>query len=129
MSFLSGKAARVQYATSSFIAVGKWTATIKVDKHDVTSSESAGYAEFIGGVAQCDFSLEGNYDVGSNPVAAWVPGGNTATVKLYLNGTSGPYVSMPLAFIESFEIGSEVRGKVTVRITGSGTSTFTAPAS
>lgn len=130
MAFQSGKLAKIRIgAVPTTFKSKKWTATYKVQKLETTNSESAGAGEYIGGIADLDVTIEGDYDVGGDPITTLLPGTSISTVKLFLNDTTGVFWLIPTMYVESFETGAEVRGLVSIKITGCGTGAVTKPVS
>lgn len=129
MAQVSGKLAKVRFGVgAATLRIKKWTATAKVQKLEITNAESAGFGEYIGGIADLDFTIEGDYYVGDALLGSFTPGGVVATLKLYINDTGGPFWLIPNAYIEIVETPADVRGLVEFKITGCSTGTFTAPA-
>lgn len=123
---VSAKNAKVRIGATVLYAA-KWTVSNKGQKLDRTNFESAGYGEYVGGILDADVTIEGPYNVGDGPIAVAPPGTSISTVKLYLNDTTGVFWSFPSLYVETFEVSAEVRGLVTLKITGSGNGTFSGP--
>lgn len=129
MAFISGKTGKLRYgaAFGSTLKIKKWSATYKGQKLDVTNAESAGFGEYIGGIVDLDFTVEGDYNLDS-PLTFFAPGTVQANgVKLFLNDTAGVFWQITTPYIESFENTTDVRGLVSFKIVGCGSATFTPP--
>lgn len=129
MAFISGKTGKVRYGGgATVLKVKKWSATYKGQKLDVTNSESAGFGEYIGGILDLDFTIEGDYNLDS-PLAFFAPGTVQANnVTMYLNDTTGVKWIITTPYIESFENTTDVRGLVSFKIVGCGSAAFSVPA-
>ena len=130
--FLSGKFGRVRIgAGPTTLRVNSWRVVPRVDKLDVTNSESAGIGEYIAGIKDLDVTLQCDYYYGSNVFGTLAPGDTVSTIKLYLNATttglSGSYWDIPSMLVTDLPNESQVRGKVTLTINGAGMGAFVAP--
>ena len=125
MAALSGKNGKVRI-NGATLKVTEWAAHVKTQKLDQTNSESGGYGEYLGGVADADVTLRGNFEVATTPLTAYPPGAALANTVLYLDGTSGPQFDCTL-FVETFRYTTPTRGLVTIEITGNSTGVFTFP--
>lgn len=130
MGFLSGKNAKVRFGGgSTTLRVRGWRAIPRCEALDVTNSESSGQGEYIAGIKDLDVTITADYYYGDNVYGTWSPGNTIATVKLYLDGTSGAHWDIPLLYIPDAPNESETRGKVTVTFNGKGMGAIVAPAS
>lgn len=110
----------------------KWEVNNKADKLDVSNFEGGGFKEYIGGMVDCDVSIEFDWygTAGGNPFDAplsILPSTALTNVRLYVNGTAGPFWSFPSFFVESVTNTADTKQQMTLRVTGSSTGTFTDP--
>ena len=129
MAFFSAKNAKIRLG-ATVLTAKSWTATSEADELDVTNFEGGGYTEVIGGVKKLTVQIEIDWDAAANPFDAprtLTPGSTVATVKLYLNDTTGPYWDIPILFIRSASNPMEVRQSARLSINGTGSGTFTHP--
>lgn len=126
---ISGKNAKMRIG--SYVLAGKrWTGTYELDELDVTNFESGGYHECIGGVRKVTVQMDGDFNAAENMFDSppLITDGDTISlVRLYLNGTDGPYWSIPTLLVRSVSNSAEVRGTVTFSISGTGSGVFVLP--
>lgn len=102
-------------------------------KHDVTNSESGGFGTYIGSIIDCDVSLEADYYYGdaAPPVTLFKLLDQTfetvSNVLIYLVKSGGVW-TFPELFVERMPMVIGVRDSINIRVQGSGSGTFTAPA-
>lgn len=125
----SAKNAKIRYGVGiATLTAKKWTATPKVDKIDITNFEAAGFFKPLAGIHYLDITIELDIDGQSNPYdAGFSEGATVASVKLYLNDTTGPYWDVPLFFVESTTSPHDVKQSGQMTITGCASGTFTDP--
>jgi hypothetical protein len=129
MAFRSGKTVSATVAATT-LKVKKVTVTPKKQKLDVTTGSSSGRGEYITGIVDVDFEIEGDHNVSvDNPVSlAAINDPATDTVAVTITTTTGVTWTLTTAFIETMQLTADVRGLVSFRITGSGSGSVTAPA-
>lgn len=128
MAFQSGKNGRVTI-NSITLKVTEWRVSPKIDNLDFTHSESAGFGVHLGGVTEVEFECSFDYDVGTQPFSAmtFATPGTYASAVFFIGSSSGPFWSIPTALIYDGENTSTVRGKVSGRLRGVSTGSYTAP--
>jgi hypothetical protein len=126
---LSAKNAVVRFNT--YILTAKlWTVTPKCDKLDVTNFEGAGFGQYITGILDADVSIDGDWDSANDPFSnppAIVVGQIMSGVKLYTNGLASAFWSFPLLVITETPQKADVRGSISITITGSASGSFVYP--
>lgn len=132
MSFTpySAKNAKVRYgaSSSSVLTVKGWDVQIEAAELDVTHMESAGYHEAIAGIRKMSVTINCDDDGAANLFdAGWTAGANLTGVRLYLNGTSGPYWALTTFFLRSPQQRADVQQTMSNTFTGVASGTFTYP--
>lgn len=123
--FLSGKSGKMRVNTSTAVSIQEWSDQIKGDPQDVTNSESGGAGEWVGGILDHNFSFRGVFDLGmSTPLTTLLPNTIVPACIFYVNGTGGASLTGSI-IIDSFNIVSVVRGKVTADIQAKSTGAIT----
>lgn len=136
MAHYSAKNARVTINGTAF-KCKKWTADIKVETHDVTSFESAGYGEYVVGIADADISMELDLDIGATTtnIAQATVGATLTNVKLFMpSSAAAPSAAAGNTFLlfasvivtDNGFIGG-VRETISATIKGKSTGSFTTP--
>jgi hypothetical protein len=126
---LSAKNALVRFG-AYVLAARKWNVSPKVDALDATNFESGGFADFIAGVIECEFTVDAQWDSGSDPfgnppnINVGVIGAN---VKLYTAGLASPYWNFPSVLVVSTPFTADVRGTLDVTFTCKAQGTFNSP--
>jgi hypothetical protein len=135
----SAKQARITSNTGKTVTAKKWTVNFTGDKLDTSNFESGGFYTYISGLIKLDITIELDWDAqaagagGGNPFDAGgpilVPGTTVPALKLYLNKGQGadPFWNVASFVVESANSVADVKGVVTLTITGSATGTFVAP--
>lgn len=134
MAFNSGKNGRVTIGGNT-LKVTQWRVMPKVEKLDITNSESTGTGEYITGVTDLDFEISFDYNTGNTPAhfsgtssapTGMTPGAFIAAV-LFIGSPSGPSWVIPSGLVTDADVTSSVRGKVSVTVRGSSSGGFTVP--
>jgi hypothetical protein len=106
-TFYSSKNGKVRVGTagssspSTTVTVKRWDVTPRNSPANTTNSESAGYEESYPTISGLDVSIELDDDGTGNIFDLGIKAGQYISVKLYLNGTSGPFWLIPYLYIES----------------------------
>lgn len=145
---LSAKFAQVRFNAGSgpgtTITAKKWTVTPTADILDVTNFEGAvaavvpnpnvngaGFADYISGILQCEFSIEGDWDSANDifgvPLGPFVIGQYITGVKLYTNLVGSSFWLFNAAVISETPWTAAVRETITFSITCKGKGAFTYP--
>jgi hypothetical protein len=128
MAFKSGKtlAATVNATALKCKSV---RVTPKKQDLDVTCSASGGGGDYIAGIVDCDFEIEGDHDIGTtNPIGlTLIANAAVDGVAVTITTATGVTWTFPTAFISSVDMAASVRGLVTYRITGKAAGTYTLP--
>lgn len=109
---------------------GGWTVDVSVDDLRTDNTADAGYANRIAGVKDLKATVEMNWDASLNPFdspPALKVGATISTTKLYLQGASGPYWSIPSALVISTPMESKVGSVTKITFTIANKGTFTEP--
>lgn len=99
----------------------KWVVTPKTDKNDSTNFEGGGFTENGSpGPYSADFTIEFDENAQLNyyDSTLWSPGLHSTSLRLYLNGTSGPSWYFPSYLIEQGPQTADVRQNMAGTITG-----------
>jgi len=125
----SAKNAKVRLNGNTFTAKS-WTVEATADEIDVSNFEGNGFSDAIGGLKNATITVEYDFDGQSNPFDAPItlaPGQTGTNVRLYLNGTTGPYWSFPSVLVTATPNSANVKEalKGTIRMRNKGT--YTAP--
>jgi hypothetical protein len=109
---------------------GGWTVEPTGEEQRTDNTADAGYSNRITSTKDIKAVIEMNWDASANPLdgpPALTIGTVLTTVKLYLQGTSGPYWLLPSAIVLSTPMESKVGGvgRITFNIANKGT--FTPP--
>lgn len=126
---LSAKFAQVRFG-SSVITAKKWTVTPTADMLDITNFEGNGFADWIAGIYQADFTVEGDWDSANDQFAnpfSFVIGTIVTGVKLYTNTIASAFWSFPTAIISETPMTAAVRETITFVITMKAKGSFTYP--
>ncbi len=132
---LSAKSAKVRIgAGPTTITAKKWTVAMKVDELDTSNFEGNGYTDRIAGLKDATITIEFDIDTdaaGTNPWDAagynFTPGTVLATVKLYLNDTTGPFWLFTSAIILDFNNPTDVKEALKGTVTMKNKGTITPP--
>ncbi len=137
---LSAKNAKVRYTppvsisdptpTEYFFTSKKWVVTPKVDALEITNFESGGFADWIGGITECDGTVDFDWDSANDEFANppnITPGAIGGILKLYTNDTTSPFWYFPSILIVETPQTSEVRGVITGTMTFKSKGTFSLP--
>jgi hypothetical protein len=108
MAFYSAKNAKVRINDGT-VAAKQWTVTPEVDEIDVTSFEAGGNTVVIPGCIKHSIEIVIDEDGSQNLLTSSIAPGSYVTLKLYLNGTGGPYWSFPIALVRSQPMRAGVR--------------------
>lgn len=148
MPAFSARNARIIFDGSALLGL-KWTINAKVDEIDVSSFESEGYVDYIGGLWEADVSFDAIHPGGPSAVTTLYPG-RVSTGVFYLDaGTAkavynnavadippgfttssaaqGRFFSFPYLLITSVSVDAEVRGFVRLSVTAKNKGKFTYP--
>ena len=128
MAFQSGKNGRATINTIP-VKITEWRCTEKIDNLDFSHSESAGFGVHLGGIREVEFEISFDYDVGTQPFQYITPDTPVSAVVLFIGSSAGPFWSIPTALAYEGENTSTVRGKVSGRLRGVSSGTYTKPAS
>lgn len=125
----SGRNCQVRI-NSTILVAEEWTATPRGDDLDTTNAEGGGYTDQINGCEGLDVSIKGFWDSAQNPTdspLALTRGATVSTVRIYLNGTSGPNWYMASAYVQACSNPNKVRGRVDFECTLQSKGTFSYP--
>lgn len=126
---LSAKNALVRIGTYVFTA-RKWTVNPKGDALDITNFEGGGFADWIGGIIEAEFTIEAQWDSASDPFAA-APNVTVttilSTIKLYTNGLASAFWSFPSALVTDTPMTADVRQTEDISCTCKAKGTFVYP--
>lgn len=114
---------------STTLDVRSWSAKETIKKYDTTNTGTGGSETFIKGTKSITGTVEAQWDAAKNWFASPpnINVGQTVALKLYLENSSGPYVDITTAFIESVEVTSSVEGVVGIKFEFQSTSTYAWP--
>lgn len=126
-NFITGKDGKVTVEGTE-IPITKWDAEGKAELIDRTNSKSAGHMQYGVGLKSCSGSCEAHWDGGNNMMDApgIIEGANVA-LRCYLAGTSGPYLDVPEALVESVKPTLAINGGVDFTFSWKANGTFTWP--
>jgi hypothetical protein len=128
---VSAKNAKIRSgAGATTITAKKWTVRMEADELDTSNFEGAGFKDRITGLIGCDVTVELDLDAAVNYFEAtpgWVPGTTVATLKLYLNDTSGSFWDFPSVRFISCDVSADVKGLLTASYSFKTKGTFTDP--
>lgn len=126
--------ARVGDSATRFNAIGeKFSVTPKLQKIDITNSESFGYGEYAAGIVDADVSLDGFCVTGISQTVLLAPRIALLDAILLVYRTAegqvdGPQMFLfPHLFIEELEITGSVREAVKFRMKASANGPFLMP--
>lgn len=129
----SGKNARVSLqpllpvaGAVTFLTGVKWTATLRADELDVTNFNTAGQGDYVAGVHDFDFNMEGTWEsnIHANPPA--ILPGNVYGLIVYIDAVNLPNAAFASANFIIFDVSvdAEVRGIVKFNISGKARATY-----
>ncbi len=131
---LSAKNAMVRYTPSMGViytlTAKKWQVTPKVDALDITNFEGNGFADWIGGIIECDGTVDFDWDSADDPYAnppSIFPGSIGGHLELFTSGLASPSWDFPSILIVEVPQTGEVRGLLTGSMTFKSKGTFTLP--
>jgi hypothetical protein len=108
----------------------KWSVKPHGDEYEISNFEGAGFGDFIGCLAYCDFSIDGDWDSASDPFGN--PPNITVTqvitaVKLYTNDLASPFWSFPSALVVDTPMDADVKTALTISISCKAKGSFVYP--
>jgi hypothetical protein len=127
--FVSGKEIAVSVG-GSLIRTKKFSVrTFPTQNHDTTNSGSGGYFQSeTSGVTKAEWSFEGDYDVGTVPLAVTPPGGIISNLLMFTSSISGSPFNFPLAKVDEMTVTGDVdSGAVKVSAKGTSHGVFAVP--
>ena len=111
---IAGRRAKIRVGVTPLNA-RKWTWHPFTDMLDTTSFETDTFADYIGGIQDSDYTVEGWYaadaNMFDNPPRIRVAQVLTG-VKLYINDVAGPFVDIPSSVVADLSLMAEARGLV-----------------
>jgi len=126
---LSAKNAQVRFGNYVFTAK-KWQVNPKGDALEITNFEGGGFADWIGGVIECDFTIDADWDSASDPFANppnIVVTSILSTIKLYTNLVGSAFWSFPSALVTDTPFSADVRQTESFSCTCKAKGTFQYP--
>lgn len=132
-TFYSAKNAKVRVGSAGSSTTGvtisskRWRVTPEVDEINTTNFEGAGLYECIAGIIKATVELTLDDDGAANIFDLGIRAGAFVSLRLYLNGTTGPYWYFPNVLIRSPNQEADVTAAMANTISGTGTGTFTYP--
>lgn len=143
MPAFSARNARISLEGVNLLGL-KWTVNAKVDEVDVSSFESYGYADYIGGLWEADISFDAIHNGGVTALTNLYPGritvspsyfyldagtslqvyNNAVTIASAANGRRFIFASL---LISSVSVDAEVRSFVRLSVTAKAKGPFTYP--
>jgi hypothetical protein len=131
---LSAKNAKVRITTpssTSFVFTAKrWTVTPRVDPLDITNFEGEGFADWLGGIKECEFTIEADYDTANDPFfdpPDIVAGAIIGPVLLYTDDIPSDHWNFAKALVVETPMTAAVRELITITLTCKAKGTFTEP--
>ena len=126
---LSAKFAQVRF-NSVTVTAKKWTVTPTADALDITNFEGNGYADWIAGIYQADFTVEGDWDSANDQFATppnFTIGAVIVNVKLFTNSLASAFWNFPVALITETPMTAAVRESITFVMTCKAKGSFVYP--
>lgn len=121
----SGKNARVSLqlygdGATTFLTGVKWTAHMRADELDVTNFNTVGQGDYVAGVHDFDFSMEGTWENNIHASPPAILPGNVYTLTVYVDIVNAVGRTFSSANFQVFDVSvdAEVRGIVKYSISG-----------
>jgi len=126
-NFITGKNGKVTVEGTD-IPISEWSAEGKADLVDRTNSQSNGKKKYGVGLEECSGTVKLHWDGDANPMDT--PGiyqGADVALHCYISGSSGPYLNVASALIESVKPSVNISGGVDLEFTWKSNGDFTWP--
>lgn len=133
-TFYSAKNAKVRIGTAgssttnTTITAKRWRVTPRNPAINTTNFESGGSKEVIASINEYDVEITLDDDGAANMFDLGIKAGQFVSLKLFLNGTAGPYWLFYNFYIESPSQEADVSAAMGDTISGTGSGTVTYPA-
>lgn len=127
MAFITGKNGKVTVDAVD-IPITEWSADGKADLVDRTNSQSSGKKTYGVGLEECSGSVKCHWDGAANTMDT--PGifqGADVALKCYISGSSGPYLNVASALIETVKVMAAIAGGVDIEFSWKSNGAFTWP--
>lgn len=127
--FRSGKNSRVG-ANGTNLNMAEWTAKEKFDDLDTNTFESMGFDQGTVGLAGVELGIRGNWDAGKNiydSPPGLFPQDMYPNLSLFASISDNFPWLFPLARILSSDNGSQVKGLVTIAVSGKSNGPYSRP--
>lgn len=131
---LSAKNAKVRItvnSTTSFVFTAKrWTVSPRVDPLDITNFEGEGFADWLGGIKECEFTIEADYDSLNDPFQDppdLVAGSIIGPVLLYTDDIPSDHWNFPNVLVVETPMTAAVRELIGITITCKAKGAFMEP--
>jgi hypothetical protein len=132
-TFYSAKNAKVRFGsagsstTSYTLTAKRWRVTPRNPAINTTNFESGGNKEVIASINEYDVEITLDDDGAANMFDLGIKAGQFVSLKLFLNGTAGPYWLFYNFYIESPSQEADVSAAMGDTISGTGSGTVTYP--